>query len=374
MKEIPVLLILSILIISGCAEERTLCGDGVCDEFEREHNACPQDCDQVGESEDHQYAEGILYIGMMIHLEGWDNEVNNRDQFARHAQAARDLATLFEAHGARATFEARPEFVQACEIWNDPVLTELYERGHGIGVHADVGGSVEKEGLTQEVFSHLIASMKEDMESATGIDIIHISGICSTLDWVSAAADAGYSCVSGCVGYCAMSLPPQDRPVIYRSCKNPAACHGVIPLTLQERLHPWRTNTARNWLNPDPSGKIVILPSNGGLYYLEEEAQATKSPLESGTFTREDISAYVDLLDEALHYTEKDIVTIFYVALSVGSPHLEESLYQDWFAAIQPYIDSGRVQWKTLPEMCRLVITQEASTDQHHIICTFYAA
>jgi hypothetical protein len=358
MKQISLLLVLLILF-TGCTGKSSHCGDGICDQFEREQGVCPEDCAPLVSEQDTS-TEGILYIGMMIHLEGWDTEIENRNQFIRHAQAAREMAALFEAHGACATFEARPEFVRACQIWDDNVLAELYERGHGIGVHADMGGSVEKEGLTQELFSTRIASLKEEMESVTGLEIIHVSGICSTLDWISAAADAGYTCVSGCVGYCAMSLPPHKRPQAYTSCKNPAQCHGVIPLAFEERLHPWRTSTARNWLQADPEGNIVILPANGGLYHLEEEYGTSTSYVRSDTFSREDIIVYRDLLEEALQYTEKDTVNIFYVAVSIGNPHIDESLFHEWFEIIQPYLDSGHVQWKTLPDMYRQFIARES--------------
>ena len=298
----------------------------------------------------------------MVHLEGWDEEASNEQAFNRHADAARRLAAMFEEHGAKATFETRPEFVEACRTWNDNVLLELYERGHGIGVHADVGGSVEAEGLTQKDFAPKIAEMKSEMEELTGIGVVHVSGICSTLDWVRAAADAGYGFTTGAVGYCAMSLPVRERPEEYRFCRNPGQCHGLMPLDLEDRINPWRTSSGLNWLQRDPDGRLVILPSDGVIKSLAEERSGDSSG--QNEFTYEDIEAYLDTLEEALSLAKAGQVNILYVALSIGSPNLDKDLYGQWLSSVKPYVNSGRVEWKTLPEMYNAFLEWEESRSE----------
>jgi hypothetical protein len=299
--------------------------------------------------------EKVLYLGLMVHLEGWDEEVNNEDMFIHHADAARELATIFEEYGAKATFEARPEFVAGCSNWNDNVLLELYNRGHGIGVHADVGGG--KETLTQRGFAEEIAKMKREMEELTGVEILHVSGICSELDWVRAAIDARYKFVTGIIGYCAMSMPEERRPEEYRDCPTPGKCHGVIPVKLENGINPWRTSTGENWLEDDPDGKLVILTESGVVENLAEYARGEGSI--GGEFTQADIDVYIDMLEEALTYTRTGETSILYVALSIGSPDIDEVLYKKWLAAIQTYVDSGRVEWKTLPEMYSIFVEDE---------------
>jgi len=291
----------------------------------------------------------VLYLGIMVHLEGWDDEATNEDMFGVHADAARKLATIFEKHGAKVTFEARPEFVAGCNNWGDNVLLELAHRGHGIGVHADVGGSVEREGITQRSFAFKIADMKKDMDKLTGIDVLHVSGICSKLDWVKAAIDAGYKFTTGSIGYCAMSLPVDQRPEQYKDCPNPGECHGVIPLELKDRINPWRTSTGSNWLRHDPDGELVILSESGVIKSLAESAKGEGSI--GDEFTQADIDVYLDMLEEALSYSDTGKVNILYVALSIGSPKINEVVYRRWLTAVQPYVDSGQVEWKTLPEM-----------------------
>jgi len=307
--------------------------------------------------------QGVLYIGLMVHLEGWDEEVVNEQAFNKHADVVRRFARILESYGAKATFEVRPEFVEGCKRWNDNVLKELYERGHGIGVHADIGGSVEKEGLTQETFSLKLVEMKIAIESLTGIKIRHVSGICSTLDWVKAAIDANYEFTTGTVAYCVMSMPKVKRPAEFKDCPSPAACHDTFPTDQKDRMHPWRTSTGKNWLEPDVNGRLVILPASGVLKGMEEEMKG-KLGVGSDKFTEGDIDAYIDLLEEALSYTKAGEINIFYVGWSIGSPDIEEDLLEKWLKAIQPYVEEGKVEWKTLPEMYDAFIEWETSKQE----------
>jgi len=173
-------------------------------------------------------------------------------------------------------------------------------------VHADIGGSVEKEGLTQASFTSKLAEMKRAIESLTEIDDRHVSGICSTLEWVKAAIDADYEFTTGTVTYCVMSMPESIRPAEYKNCPNPRACHGTFPVEQRDRMHPWRTNTARNWLEKDPNGKLVILPASGVLKGMKEEMEGNLGIGAKDEFTEEDIGAYIDLLEEAISYAEEE--------------------------------------------------------------------
>ncbi|MHB8896354.1 MAG: hypothetical protein ACYC99_14405, partial [Candidatus Geothermincolia bacterium] len=84
-------------------------------------------------------SSGALLLGVMVHVEGWRNEARDQQAFQQHAGMIRQYAAIFEKYGLRLTFEASPEFTQACARWNDNVLKELSDKGHGIGVHADLG-------------------------------------------------------------------------------------------------------------------------------------------------------------------------------------------------------------------------------------------
>ncbi len=305
------------------------------------------------------YKAPVVQLGLMIHLEGWKNEVEDQEAFNKHAQAVRDFADILNQAGAKGTFEASLEFTRACHKWGDNVMSELADQGHGIGVHADVGGN-PKENLSFNDFVSQIKVMKEDLELLTSQEIFHVSGICSEQDWVKAAINAGYKFTTGGVGYCAMSLPSAKRPAEYSNCPNPGACHGVIPTELADRLHPWRASTGTDWLTHNPDGGLVILSSDYGLKSVAEESSGA-NPSHTDEFNQQDIDAFVSELEEAISLSESGKTNFLYHALSIGSAQIDELTYQKWLESIQPYIDSGDVEWKTLPEVYQDYITLEAS-------------
>ncbi len=369
-KTFFVVLILVFFLVSGCEDKKDStkdiasdvekCGDGICESLELKKGLCPNDCaTESYESPDTQpeiqqsYVDlsqldvstpvepGVVYITMMVHLEHVANENISENSFTQHAEAIRSFAAIFNENNAKATFEAKPEFVNGCRRWGDNVLLELYNQGHGIGVHADVGGNIN--GLTHETFVQEIKDMKTNMELLLGHEVRHVSGICSSMDWVNPAIEAGYLFNSGIVGYCALSLPEELRPDEYKTCSTPTECHGEIPVNLKDRVHPWRTSSGSNWLEDDPNGKLVILPAGDLLSALVQE--------KSKGFDEKDIEEYIKLLDEALTYSNEGKITLLYVAWSINTEIHDEEMLQQWLDAIQPYVDSGKVKWKTLPEM-----------------------
>jgi len=291
--------------------------------------------------------EPVLYIALMTHLEGYKSEAENERSFTGHAESTRELATIFEEHDARVTFESSPEFTEACGVWDDNVLLELEERGHGVGVHADVGGT---PGTELGFLTKQITEMKTDLEDLLGHSVLHVSGICSDADWVKAAIDAGYKFTDGTVGYCAMSMPEEDRPEEYSACTTPSKCHGVIPTELEGRLQPWSTSSGLTWLEDDPEGELVIFASSSGIKHFASGDYEVASDSE---LTQEDADALMLELDEALTYVEAGEVNVWYLSLSIGKPisALDEEVYHSWLNALQPYIDAGLVEWKTLNEV-----------------------
>ncbi len=378
MKRIYLLLALALLLLPACrlAENPSssptappstapppsahgFCGDGICEGPETP-DRCPADCTAhpstlpatTPASTPPSEGEGLLYLGIMIHLEGWDDG-DNRTAFERHAALLREYADLFERYGARMTLESK-EFTEGCINWGDNVLLEMEKRGHGIGLHADVGGEPNYD------CRHFVTDLQERKErlESLGVTVRHVSGIVSHCDWVTASSEAGFRFVSGIVAYGLNSLPPQMRPEPYRNCRSPAACHQPYPSDLQDRLHPWRMGSGSNWTTPTPDGHLVILPSGGLLNCLAEEATTTASVTRCD-FTQDDLDVFRQQLEEALSYTTPDQVNIYYVAWSFGGA-LDRELLEAWLKEIQPYVASGRVEWKTLPEMYDAYIRWEA--------------
>ncbi len=335
------------------------CGDDVCDGPENTQN-CPNDCaespaptappvDAVAPTSDEQSA--VLYLGIMVHLEGWDDHLD-QEKFERHAQLIREYASLFETYGARLTWESK-EVTDGILRWDDNVLLEMEQRGHGVGIHADIGG---KKNYDCTHFADDLRVEKEQLESL-GVTVRHVSGIVSHCDWVEAASEAGYIFTTGSVAYGVMSMPIESRPLEYRDCPNPGACHDTFPTALEDRLHPWRMNSGADWITPDPNGELVMLASSQGLACMEEELTG-QTP--GKNFTEADIDYFFQQLDQAIALSEPGQVNIYYVGWSLGSP-LDTQLLEIWLQRIVPYVESGQVEWKTLPEMYDAYIQYEAS-------------
>ncbi len=323
------------------------CGDNVCEGPENPQN-CPQDCAQgLGADEN----SGALYLGIMVHLEGW-KDGEDQAKFEQHSKLVREYADLFEKYGAKLTWESK-EVTEGVINWGDNVLLEMEGRGHGIGVHADIGG---QKTYNCGRFVDDLRKEKEQLESLS-VYVRHVSGVVSHCDWVSATVKAGYQFTTGQVAYSVMSMPVEDRPAEYRNCQSPSACHDTFPTDLADRMHPWRMDSGENWLTHDPNGKLVMLASSGGLTCMEEEALGIKP---CGEFSQADLDYFFEELERAISLSQLDQVNIYYLSWSIGSP-LDEQLLETWLQGIVPYLDSGQVEWKTLPEMYDAYVQWESN-------------
>jgi hypothetical protein len=319
------------------------CGDGVCQKPENA-SRCPEDCKAPLPGGDDQAAEEspFVYVAIMVHLEGWDDRVDEA-RFERHAEHVRQYATMFEKYGAKLTLESK-ELTDGIIQWGDDVLSEMEARGHGIGVHADIGGQRDYD------CSRFVEELRRErvqLESL-GVQVRHVSGNTSHCDWVQATIRAGYEFTSGNVAYSVMSLPIESRPDEYKDCSDPSKCHQTYPEPLEERLHPWRTSNGRDWLRHDPEGELVILPSSHVLPCMAEEIDG--EDIRDCTFDEKDIEYFEDELQKAIALADPQQVNQIYVAWSLGSP-LDMNILELWLKNIHPYVERGDVVWATLPEI-----------------------
>ena len=350
------ILIITILFI-GCTEsgttstpekevspEKSKCGDGICDPIEKEKGICPEDCKSLPPKNNTTASRPFVYIGMMVHLEGWEDETD-KSTYERHVALIREYADLFEKYGAKLTLESK-EVTKGTLRWGDNVLLEMQQRGHGVGVHADVGGN--KNYLCKNFTSDLTAK-KRELEQL-GVTVRHVSGVTSHCDWVTACVESGYKFTTGGVAYSVMSMPEELRPEQFKDCPTPSKCHQPYPSELSQRLHPWRAKSGADWLTDNPSGKLVILAESGLLISLYEQSITPYGSFVSNEFTREDIDIYMNELDEAILMADPNKVNIYYVGWSLGKP-LDKEMLEEWLKSIKPYVDNGTVKWATLPEM-----------------------
>jgi hypothetical protein len=286
----------------------------------------------------------VLQIGIMVHLEGWHDDTD-KGRFAEHALLIRDYAALFEKHGAKLTWASK-EVTEGIIRWGDNVLLEMQQRGHGVGVHADIGGEKSYDCAR---FAGDLRAEKVQLESL-GLTVRHVSGIVSTCDWVTAAADAGFLFTTGNVAYSVMSMPVEKRPAEYRDCKSPSACHDTFPTELADRINPWRAEDGTNWLTDNRKGHLVILPASGGIALMGEEASGAAMKGNEAPYDQADLDAFFSQLDAALALARPDRVNTYYVSWSLGST-LDQAVLEKWLAQLESYVKSGRAKWSTLPEM-----------------------
>ena len=340
---------------------RRSCGDGRCEGPENPRN-CPDDCpDPTATQEQPQPATAlppstpeptVLYLGIMVHLEGWSDDTDEA-RFQKHAQLIREYADLFETYGARLTWESK-EVTDAVVRWGDNVLLEMEQRGHGIGVHADIGGQRDYD---CDLFAADLRAEREQLASL-GVTVRHVSGIVSHCDWVTAAAEAGYQFTTGQVAYAVMSMPEELRPPQYRDCPTPARCHDTFPEDLADRIHPWRAESGANWLTHDPAGQLVLLASSQTLPCMMEELTGAEIKDCGHNFTQADLDSFFQQLEQAIALSEPGHVNVYYVSWSLGS-QLDRSVLDAWLSGIVPYVQSGQVQWATLPEMYDVYVRWE---------------
>jgi len=287
--------------------------------------------------------ETVLYLGIMVHLEHWDDE-GNQAEFEEHVRLIREYAELFETYGAKLTLESK-ELTEGIIQWGDNVLLEMEKRGHGVGVHADVGGY---PAFDCDRIPQALGHKKERLDSL-GVNVRHVSGIASHCDWVTAAIGTGYEFTTGQVAYSLMSMPEDKRPGKFRHCQSALKCHDVFPTRIEDRIHPWRMRSGEDWLTHDPEGELVMLASSQGLACMEEEILTT--PGKGCNFNERDIDLFLQELDKALAVSEPGMINIYYVWWSIGEQMLDEVVLEEWLQAVEPYLASGQVEWKTLPEM-----------------------
>jgi len=342
MRKNFILVVLSLFLLSACQPGGgsagpvavSACGDGSCSGPENENN-CPVDCSaNPAPTEPAAQDDGstaVLSFGIMVHLEGWEDDLK-QDRFEEHVRLMREYASLFETYGAKLTWESK-EVSDGALKWGDNVLLEMQQRGHGVGVHADIGG---KKNYDCSRFSADLLAEKEQLESL-GVTVRHVSGIVSHCDWVTAAYEAGYLFTSGNVAYGVMSMPAESRPEEYRNCQTPSACHDVYPVELETRLHPWNMNSGADWTTHDPNGKLVILPSSGSLCVIEKNGD-------------DSCDAFFSELVQAIALSSPGQVNTYYVSWSLGKA-IDMDALENWLQRMDAYVQAGQVEWKTLPQM-----------------------
>ncbi len=302
---------------------------------------CPTDEAPVPDDDDTtDPGAPALIIGVSAHLER-ENIDTAALQFETYVARLREYVDLFEAHGVPLTLESR-QLTRGVIRFEDNVLLEMQDRGHAIGIHADMG---EQWPYNENLFYHELTERFMELEFA-GIEPRHVSGICSPLDWVTVAADVGFEFTTGQTEYCLKSLDRDQQPRHVQVCAHPTLCHRTYPYAVEDRLSPWSVEDGATWTTPAASGgRLTLLHTGGVLPCLYEEYGTGEAPL-SCEFDDDDVEAYLEMLERALAAADPDRPQALFVVWSYGS-ELEDEQLDRWLSAVAPYVEQGRVAWGT---------------------------
>jgi hypothetical protein len=308
-------------------------------------------CFAPGTGDDNPAAPDPLLLNISVHAEGYQDEDDETAQgqaiFEQHVAALTALADAADGGDgvgpgeARITFELSPIFVRATELWGSDFVPEMDARGHGIGVHADIGGTGH---VDRAAFVAELADQREAIE-AQGVDVVHVSGICSPSEWVEAAIDAGFAATTGMVEYCLSSIPAYPL-----TCGDTAEeCHGPAVTDWEHKLHPWRTSTSSDWLTADSEGALLLVAgeSGSGVSCLGEAAAGRSC---AGVTDQSDVGELEAIIEEYLAARETGRLNVLTFSWSIGRPPTA-GFAAELFGAVAPYVEDGDVEWSTLEEV-----------------------
>ena len=285
-----------------------------------------------------------LHLAIAVHLEGWN--LMNPEVFSNYVEKIRSYAQLANSYGAHLSWEAR-NLIAPSQNFGDNILAELITvNGDTVGLHADIGGPVQNGPPWNDMsFQAKLVELKQDM-SALGISSTSLSGQCSDVDWVTGAVNAGFNVVSGIVDYCLKSLPLEAQSPEIQQCTNPADCHGVYPKDPTKRMHPWLAKDGNTWTTHDPSGELLIVPSNGSLVCLKENDSEEDSHTHCA-FDEQDVSLALEQINSSLTRLDPDQLNTQLYVWSFGDA-LDVALFESFFQQVKALVDAGKVVWTTV--------------------------
>jgi len=290
-------------------------------------------------------AEQPLYLAVTVHLEGWS--VQDGSVYDIYTQDILDYSTQTGARGIHFTWEAR-NLIEPAAARNDDLFQVLQERGDGIGIHADLGGNPNAQ-LSDTQFREQLEEMRLGMETL-GVKTRAVSGICSHLNWVKAARDAGFEVATGTVTYCLKSLPDDQQPAFAQACTNPAECHDPYPLEQQDRVHMWYASDGSDWTTPASTG-LLIVPTIANLNCEDDPGTCA--------FTQADVDSARAAIETALAAKDPTQVNVAKFIWSFGR-QLDKDVLDDWLDMVNEYVQDGRVVFKTI-DAIRELATQSVS-------------
>jgi hypothetical protein len=172
----------------------------------------------------------------------------------------------------RMNLEASKDFAAADAADTGIFLASVRDRGHGVGTHCNDVRAFDASADLQTI----IDTNKAAVDALVGADTnVSISGICTKLEWVQAAANAGFKIAGGAVGLCYLSMPIAERPARWTDARiRSDFFHDPVPFGFDNRISPIRMQDAHDFTPDDPG---ILTLSNGGIGELASLAEGRRS-------------------------------------------------------------------------------------------------
>lgn len=287
-----------------------------------------------------------IYISTMTHMEGIFKDDVSEKVFDGHVEDIRFAMDLFDEYGAKLTIESEQSFARANVVWGLNFLQEIVDRGHGVGTHVDGG-------LNDESFEELVAQFKENKQLVD--DLVGpennrgLSGGTSAVDWVRAAAEAGFEYMDAITALAYLSMDESVRPEGWTDeYIKKVVYHDSVPVDFAERIYPLSLKDAQDLESDEDAVLVVMLGEMGELPSLAEDRKTCGTQC---VFESADVQAVVDLIEEANDIRDSTRFTRLNMHIPARLLTREnEVLLRELLSAIQVYTDNGTVKWATQGE------------------------
>lgn len=290
-----------------------------------------------------------LYLTTMTHLEeNWAAAATNRDYFNRVAEEIRLGMDWAEAYDAILTFETGLPFAQGCLKFNNNVMTEALERGHGVGVHPDLEAKKELPlNLATTHIKERINALRELVDT----DVVGCSGVNGKSDWYAASQRAGCDYVDGIVAFAYLSMPLSARPDGYTDeAILSGLYHQPAPFG-DDRFYPIWIDSSDDFI-PDEDGDLLL--SSGETFSLAMYAEAGDRNGEMPScgnecsLTMDDVETFVEEITDFAESRDTSKIAKFNVYFPANLFVSEnEKVLEAFFKAAQDLQERGIVEWSS---------------------------
>jgi hypothetical protein len=291
-----------------------------------------------------QAAVEPLLLAFTYHLEG-AQLVASRDAFDRYVEGIRKVSQLFRAHGAIPTWDSA-EIVGKSIAYDVNILKELENSGDDIGLHANGVGYIASDPDYTLAEMTLELTKQRDEILSLGVDVRHVSNICSVADWVTAVRETGFDAATAMVDFCLKSLAdPGDAA----SCTSPGMCHDAYPGTVEGQMSAWHAESGANWTEPAPSG-LLLVPTAGAVNCAAEAARGDVSPTHC-EYDAGDAAAVLDEVGKTIAARKPGVRHSMVLVASFGKVP-DEAVMTELLSQIKArHVDTGQAVWVGFREL-----------------------